>query len=86
MRWKEAFLVPDHRIKTVSGASFAGFYYIVFQKSTGTILGLYYHGNSEMFQQLILRHVPKSSFPGKIFSFIFFLQNKNSRIEKSLYF
>lgn len=28
MRWKERFLVPDHRIETVDGASFAGFYYV----------------------------------------------------------
>jgi len=28
MRWKEKFLVPDHRVKDINGASFAGFYYI----------------------------------------------------------
>lgn len=28
MRWKERFLVPDHRVKDINGASFAGFYYI----------------------------------------------------------
>ncbi|KAI9571314.1 vacuolar import and degradation protein-domain-containing protein [Boletus coccyginus] len=28
MRWKERFLVPDHRIQDISGASFAGFYYV----------------------------------------------------------
>lgn len=28
MRWKENFLVPDHKIKDITGASFAGFYYI----------------------------------------------------------
>ena len=47
MRWKEHFLVPDHRIRTIAGASFAGFYYICFQRSTGTISGFYYHQNSE---------------------------------------
>ncbi|RKO99172.1 hypothetical protein CXG81DRAFT_7486, partial [Caulochytrium protostelioides] len=46
MRWKEQFLVPDHSITSISGASFAGFYYIAFQKSTGTIHGLYFHHNS----------------------------------------
>ncbi|KAJ3175496.1 GID complex subunit 4, VID24 [Geranomyces variabilis] len=63
MRWKEHFLVPDHRIKAISGASFAGFYYIAYQKSTGTITGLYFHHNSEWFQHLSLRHVPTTSFP-----------------------
>lgn len=28
MRWKERFLVPDHRVNHINGASFAGFYYI----------------------------------------------------------
>jgi hypothetical protein len=42
MRWKEHFLVPDHKIKSISGASFAGFYYTCFQKSTGTIQGIYF--------------------------------------------
>ncbi|KAI3359887.1 hypothetical protein L3Q82_014237, partial [Scortum barcoo] len=50
MRWKEQFLVPDHTIKDISGASFAGFYYICFQKSTATIEGYYYHRSSECSQ------------------------------------
>ncbi|KAK9760950.1 hypothetical protein K7432_014526, partial [Basidiobolus ranarum] len=37
MRWKEQFLVPDHRVHKVNGANFDGFYYICFQLSTGTI-------------------------------------------------
>ncbi|CAL1542804.1 unnamed protein product [Lymnaea stagnalis] len=57
MRWKEHFLVPDHTIKDISGASFAGFYYICFQKSTATIEGYYYHRSSEWFQSLNLQHV-----------------------------
>ncbi|KAF9075161.1 vacuolar import and degradation protein-domain-containing protein [Rhodocollybia butyracea] len=28
MRWKEKFLVPDHRVHDIVGASFAGFYYV----------------------------------------------------------
>lgn len=28
MRWKERFLVPDHRVRNINGASFAGFYYM----------------------------------------------------------
>ncbi|KAK5672564.1 hypothetical protein BDV3_002760 [Batrachochytrium dendrobatidis] len=62
MRWKEHFLVPDHRIKSISGASFAGFYYICFQKSTRTITGLYFHQHSEWFQHLQLHHIPERSF------------------------
>ncbi|CAH2106234.1 unnamed protein product [Euphydryas editha] len=47
MRWKEHFLVPDHTIKDINGASFAGFYYICFHKSAATIEGYYYHRSSE---------------------------------------
>ena len=47
MHSQEQFLVPDHTIKDISGASFAGFYYICFQKSTATIEGYYYHRSSE---------------------------------------
>ncbi|XP_069036842.1 glucose-induced degradation protein 4 homolog isoform X2 [Lepisosteus oculatus] len=63
MRWKEQFLVPDHTIKDISGASFAGFYYICFQKSTATIEGYYYHRSSEWYQSLNLTHVPEHSAP-----------------------
>ena len=44
---QELFLVPDHRITDISGASFAGFYYICFQQSKATIEGYYYHKLSE---------------------------------------
>lgn len=47
MRWKEHFLVPDHTIKDIVGASFAGFYYICFQKSSSQVEGYYFHRNSE---------------------------------------
>ena len=47
MRWKEHFLVPDHTIRDIHGASFAGFYYICFQRSTSSIEGYYFHRNSE---------------------------------------
>ncbi|TPX38593.1 hypothetical protein SeMB42_g06647 [Synchytrium endobioticum] len=63
MRWKEHFLVPDHRIKSISGASFAGFYYIAYQKSTGVITGFYFHTKSEWFQQVQLAHIPDMFFP-----------------------
>ncbi|CAG0894081.1 unnamed protein product [Cyprideis torosa] len=60
MRWKEHFLVPDHT-RDIEGASFAGFYYICFQKSTAKIEGFYYHRNSEWYQSLNLTHVPENS-------------------------
>ncbi|RGB28086.1 vacuolar import and degradation protein [Rhizophagus diaphanus] len=64
MRWKEHFLVPDHRVRTINGASFAGFYYICYQLSTGMITGFYFHNTSERFQELKLRHCPdNNSFP-----------------------
>ncbi|KAJ4372875.1 hypothetical protein N0V83_003166 [Neocucurbitaria cava] len=57
MRWKEYFLVPDHRVRTISGASFEGFYYICFNQVSGTIEGIYFHAKSEKFQKLQLEHV-----------------------------
>lgn len=57
MRWKEHFLVPDHRVRTISGASFEGFYYICFNQVHGTVSGIYFHAKSEKFQQLELKHV-----------------------------
>ena len=36
MRWKEKFLVPDHRVQDISGASFAG------ESSTRMVSLLYY--------------------------------------------
>lgn len=47
MRWKEKFLVPDHRVKEISGASFEGFYYICFNQIAGAISGIYYHSKSD---------------------------------------
>lgn len=72
MRWKELFLVKDHRVKTIDGVSYAGFYYICFNQITGTVSGIYFHKRSEeyvyfaelvlyltgsRFQQLELQHV-----------------------------
>ena len=47
MRWKEHFLVPDHRVRTINGASFEGFYYICFNQIQGTVSGIYFHAKSE---------------------------------------
>ncbi|CAK4032231.1 Hypothetical predicted protein [Lecanosticta acicola] len=57
MRWKEYFLVPDHRVKTITGASFEGFYYICFNQCSGNVSGIYFHAKSEKYQQLELQHV-----------------------------
>ncbi|PKX94273.1 GID4/VID24 family protein [Aspergillus novofumigatus IBT 16806] len=57
MRWKEYFLVPDHRVRTISGASFEGFYYICFNQIEGSVTGIYFHAKSEKYQQLELKHV-----------------------------
>ncbi|QKX55977.1 uncharacterized protein TRUGW13939_03076 [Talaromyces rugulosus] len=57
MRWKEYFLVPDHRVRQITGASFEGFYYICFNQVEGTISGIYFHAKSEKYQQLELKHV-----------------------------
>lgn len=57
MRWKEHFLVPDHRVTSINGASFEGFYYICFNQREGTVSGIYFHSKSEKFQQLELKHV-----------------------------
>lgn len=62
MRWKEYFLVPDHRVKQISGASFEGFYYIEFNQITGSVNGIYFHAKSEKFQKLELKHVPERYF------------------------
>ena len=61
MRWKEQFLVPDHRIRSLNGASFAGFYYVCCDLASGAITGYYFHQNSELFQHLILRHHPQKA-------------------------
>lgn len=62
MRWKEYFLVPDHRVRQISGASFEGFYYICFHQLSGTISGIYYHTRSERFQKLELSHIRDRCF------------------------
>ncbi|KAI3406143.2 hypothetical protein KGF56_000985 [Candida oxycetoniae] len=78
MRWKEEFLLPDSRIKSIPNASFEGFYYIVLNigggKShnngfkSGSISGLYYHNSSEKFQSLSLQHVVNHGVSG-VFDF-----------------
>jgi hypothetical protein len=54
MRWKEQFLVPDHRVRTITGASFDGFYYICFNQIQGTVSGIYFHAKSEKYVQIYI--------------------------------
>jgi len=62
MRWKEYFLVPDHRVRQIYGASFEGFYYVCFHQLTGSVSGIYYHTKSEKFQKLELSYVNDRCF------------------------
>ncbi|SAM02831.1 hypothetical protein [Absidia glauca] len=63
MRWKEKFLVPDHHVDNIEGASFAGFYYVCFQRSTNTITGMYFYRHfTQWYQELALRYDPQRSF------------------------
>lgn len=81
MRWKEEFLLPDLRVKSLKNALFEGFYYVVLnigrhveadgysaELIPGSISGLYFHTQNEKFQSLVLRHV-ESRGPGAAFNF-----------------
>jgi hypothetical protein len=63
MRWKELFLVPDHTVRNINGASFAGFYYCCYESTSRSLHGYYFHTGSELFQSLHLKPVtsPTSS-------------------------
>lgn len=56
MRWKEYFLVPDHRVRTITGASFEGFYYICLNQVAGSISGIYFHAKSEKYVSNVCCH------------------------------
>jgi len=62
MRWKEFFLVPDHTVRDLTGASFDGFYYICFNQITGSITGIYYHLRCEKGQRLDLKPVEEAGY------------------------
>lgn len=66
MRLKERFLVPDHKVKTINGASFEGFYYVCFDQCTGQFSGIYFHAKSEKYQQLELQHVDDHGCMGAV--------------------
>jgi hypothetical protein len=57
MRWKEMFLVPDHTVRVINGASFAGFYYCCYDATSCTLHGYYFHTGSELFQSLHLKQI-----------------------------
>jgi hypothetical protein len=56
MRWKELFLVPDHHVDSINGASYEGFYYACADLENETIEGYYYHHTSPLFQRLELQY------------------------------
>ena len=67
MRWKEWFLVPDHRIQRIEGASYDGFYYMYYDKTRRSFDGYYYHDfrpGSNQFQRIELEYSeqPYSSY------------------------
>ena len=41
MRWKELFMVPDHRVTSISSASFEGLYYICYRPDLHKLHGYY---------------------------------------------
>lgn len=63
MRWKEYFLVPDHHVENVSGASYAGFYYIAYDKRERRLEGYYFHHDSKDYQRLELNYQERKTFP-----------------------
>lgn len=62
MRWKEYFLVPDHHVESVTGASYAGFYYMAYDKSSKRLEGFYYHRESKDYQKLELDYDERKTF------------------------
>ncbi|EGD77316.1 hypothetical protein PTSG_08411 [Salpingoeca rosetta] len=56
MRWKEKFVVPYWEAQEVPGASYAGFYYISFDRLKGAITGYYFFRRSERYQALELKY------------------------------
>ena len=58
--------MPDHRVKSISGASFEGFYYICFDQRVGSVSGIYFHARSEKFQQLELNWVRDGGAVGAV--------------------
>ncbi|KAI0978414.1 hypothetical protein GJ496_010457 [Pomphorhynchus laevis] len=67
MRWKEQFTIPELKPDDVSGASFAGFYYICYDREKQTIDGYYYHRQSEWYQSLTLK-VSDEEQPFRLFA------------------
>ncbi|KAI9256532.1 vacuolar import and degradation protein-domain-containing protein [Phascolomyces articulosus] len=63
MRWKEHFLVPDHRVSNIDGASFAGFYYICYRRSTNEITGYYFfRHHTDWYQEIKLKQENQRCF------------------------
>ncbi|TBU50751.1 vacuolar import and degradation protein-domain-containing protein [Dichomitus squalens] len=69
MRWKEKFLVPDHRVQDINGASFAGFYYVCVdfnpQQSGAVQLPSPVEENVEMATSPTTTHATKPETPSR---------------------
>ena len=57
------FLVPDHKVDSINGASYEGFYYICADLENSILDGFYYHHSSTMFQRLDLHYEKVIRFP-----------------------
>lgn len=60
MRWKELFLIPDHRIEKIEGASYDGFYYMYYDRMKNSFEGYYFHEDkpgTEQFQHIGLNYI-----------------------------
>ncbi|KAJ1990773.1 GID complex subunit 4, VID24 [Coemansia umbellata] len=62
MRWKERFVVPNYKLSRINGASYDGFYYVCYDQEEETIVGYYYHRDSDHYQCLKLTHIKQTSF------------------------
>jgi hypothetical protein len=51
------FLVPDHHVGCINGASYEGFYYACADLQNEIIDGFYYHQSSSLFQRIDLRYI-----------------------------
>lgn len=57
MRWKEQFLVPDHTIERIEGASYEGFYYMFYDRAKQSLEGFYYHSaDNKQLQRITLAY------------------------------
>jgi len=64
-RLKELFVLPDHKVTSVSGASFSGFYYLAYFKKERKIVGYYFHKSSELYQKMEVSMIHDGALSGQ---------------------